>query len=135
MASHDLLIWHTFFGADGSNNGIHIFNQKTMYQRTNEANSSTSIQSKHELVPCIRLSCKQNIPRVSCVCVNNPACHQPGKVICIERGQEKGLNENLMSCIVSFVFRSNQLACIYDRGDNSRKLCQLNLHHISQYDS
>jgi hypothetical protein len=31
MSSHDLWIWHAFFGAAGSNNGINILNQSTVF--------------------------------------------------------------------------------------------------------
>ena len=31
MASHDLWIWHAFFGVVGSNNDINVLNQSTLF--------------------------------------------------------------------------------------------------------
>jgi hypothetical protein len=31
VASHDLWIWHAFFGVAGSNNGINVLNQSTIF--------------------------------------------------------------------------------------------------------
>jgi len=49
-----------------------------------------------------------------------------------KRPGERILNENLMSCIVSFVFRSNQLARLYDRGtqESRASLTCIILHNM-----